>query len=89
MRLDAEKRELMSLIVTIKRLSPAAGFTSEFWENMELQGRDEVRDLIMQGEATIRVMRECLSDRSDFALHSKRTAILQDLSTRLWSAQED
>jgi hypothetical protein len=50
---------------------------------------EKVRDLILQGQATIEVLRQCFPDRSDFALRSKRNAIGQELSARSWSTQED
>jgi hypothetical protein len=50
---------------------------------------EKIRDLILQGQATIEALRRCFPDRSDFALRSKQNAVDQELSARPWSTQED
>jgi hypothetical protein len=64
----------------------AFGSVNGIWTVAE---SENVRNLILQGQATIEVLHQCFRDRSDFASRSKRNAIGQELSTRPWSTQED
>jgi hypothetical protein len=48
---------------------------------------EKVRELILQCQATIEILRQCFPDRSDVALHSTRNVIGQELPARPWSTQ--